>query len=52
MNVYRIVYWYDNNKMICELEAKSIQEASYLFYMNNKCDDVISINVVGAADVV
>ena len=52
MNIYRITYWYNNCKLMCEIEANSIQEASYLFYMNNYCDNIVSINVVGVADVV
>lgn len=52
MNIYRITYWYNDTKLMCEVEANSLQEATYIFNANNNFDDIISINIVGVVDVV
>lgn len=52
--IYRINYVDGlGNRCIQEVRANSVTEAQYIFYMNNsEVFDIISIRLVGTADVV
>lgn len=52
VNVYRICYWFNGDKLLYEVEANSVEEAKYIFYMETSNDDIISVSIVGAANVV
>ena len=42
---YKVVYWISGNIRTAVVEAHNFKEALVVFYLNNSCDDVISIEV-------
>ena len=43
---FKITYWLNSNICVAYVEASSVNDALVVFYMNNRCDDVISIEEV------
>lgn len=46
MNKYKVIYWLAGDLRVAYLEAKDIEEAFILFYLNYTADDVVEVSRV------
>lgn len=46
MKKYRIIYWYNGNKLVATTEAETLERARYSFEMCVPNDDIIEITEI------